>query len=139
VDEKLLLFIVKGLETIDPNELTAVDHFNATAVVPYSLWRKVTGISQEFRMYISRDEALCIPASEFPNFYEFHVPWSAWSEDSTLYAWYSGNFQKDSFFHPVARIQNIFRNFRTSKDAIRVVEHVHKISKAQRPTMRLHG
>jgi hypothetical protein len=39
-----------------------------------SLWRKVTGIPQEFRMYISRDEALCIPAGEFLNFYEFTFP-----------------------------------------------------------------
>jgi hypothetical protein len=56
-----------------------------------------------------------------------------------LYAWYRGNFRKYSFSHPGAGIRNIFRNFRTSKDVIRVVEYVHKISRAKRPTMRLHG
>jgi hypothetical protein len=65
----------------------------------YSLWGEATGISQEFRMYISRDEVLCIKASEFLIFYEFHVPWSAWSQGSTLDAWYRGNFRKYSFSH----------------------------------------
>jgi hypothetical protein len=40
---------------------------------------------------------------------------------------------------PGAGIQNIFRNFRTSKNVIRVVKYVHKISRPKRPTMRLHG
>jgi hypothetical protein len=90
-------------------------------------------------MYISRDEALCIPASEFLISYEFHILWSAWSEGSMLYSWYRGNFQKYSFSHPGAGIQNIFRDLRTSKDVIRVVEHVRKISRAQRTTLRLPG
>jgi hypothetical protein len=95
-------YYLGGWETIHGTE--GEDSYHILEQPMYSLWRKVTGISQEFRMYISRDEALCIPASEFLNFYEFHVPWSAWSEGSTLYARYSGNFQKDSFFHPVAGI-----------------------------------
>jgi hypothetical protein len=90
-------------------------------------------------MYISRDEALCIPASEFLFVYEFHISWSAWSQGSMLYVWYRGNFRKYSFSHPGAGIQNIFRYFRTSKNVIRVVKYVHKISRAKRPTMRLHG
>jgi hypothetical protein len=77
--------------------------------IDYSQWRKVTGISQEFRMYISRDKAMYIPGSELLIFYEFHIPWSAWSEGSMLYTWYRGNFQKYSFSHPGAGIQNIFK------------------------------
>jgi hypothetical protein len=90
-------------------------------------------------MYMNRDEVLCIQANEFLIVYEFHVCCSAWSQGSTLYAWYRGNFRKYSFSHPGARIQNIFRNLRTSKNAIRVVEYVHKVSRVKISAMRLHG